>query len=280
VDLPVTDLLLPNGGGAWGLEGSVNFRGGSRVVDDFQGQPALKVVHQQNSGAGRDGDNDGGVAFNASPDDFFPAKWAKLSFDVFFEEDWKKDGYFVGRDRSKANKTLGWAKGGKFGGFMIGHGSASGKQHSKTGSSHRVMWQKGGGAISYIYPPIPPGRIREDGTMDEWQVHRELDFKIGQAGNDFFKESFPEGTLKVGQWNNIRIGTSLNTFTNSEANPDGEAWLRVNDVRRELKQIKWRRQPHLMINKIVWNVFFGGPEPAPFEVVAFYRNFKLETVHA
>jgi hypothetical protein len=214
----------------------------------MDGQDTLKVVYKQGSGT-PNGNDDGGISFRAAPTGLFPADSAMLGFDVFFEPGWK------------------WARGGKFGGFHIGVGPASGGSHSPTASSHRIMWQKEGGAISLIYAPL--GLDQLDDTLEP---------RNNRFGAGFHHEAFAK-VFKVGQWHSVRLGVRNNSYDrNGNAKPDGVAYLRVDGRKQIKRQIKWtasNRDPQPHINHIAWNTFFGGPNTAPVDCVAFYRNFKL-----
>jgi hypothetical protein len=211
----------------------------------MDGQDTLRVVYKKGSGA-PDGTNDGGISFKAAPTDHFPTESAMLGFDVFFEPGWQ------------------WARGGKFGGFYIGKGHASGRRHSPTASSHRIMWQEEGGAISYIYAPL-----------DLDQLDETLEPRNDRAGSGFHHDAFAK-VFEVGRWHSVRVGVRNNTYGN--AKPDGVAYLRVDGKKEVKREIKWtasNRDPKPHINHITWNTFFGAPQTAPVDCVAFYRNFKL-----
>ena len=240
VDLPVEDLL-EKGGGAWNMDGKVNWKRSS--VAEFQGRPALKMVFEKNSGTSSD-PGVGGMLFEAVPDGMGSSR-AAIAFDVFFEDGWH------------------FSKGGKLmGGFFVGEGNASGYRHCETASSHRIMWQRDGGVISYVYPPA--GLRQEDPKL-----------KDSGHGIGYFGDVFPAGTLKVGRWNSLVLGLKMNTFTNGQPNPDGVAYLEVNGRSAAKKDIRWSRSPDLAISKLDLNTFFGGPDPAVKDCVAYVRNFKM-----
>lgn len=239
LELPVEDLLKPRGG-AWNVDGRVNWKRSG--VDTVQGRPALRVFYGKRSGTSSD-PGIGGVAFTAVPKGL-PADRAMMSFDVFFAPGWH------------------FSKGGKFGGFMMGHGDASGYRHTDTASSHRIMWKENGGAISYIYPPS--NLKQEDPKL-----------QASGCGIGYFHDLFPAGTLKVGAWNSVQIGVKLNTFTGGKPNADGVAVLTVNGTTGVLDNVRWTRSPDLRISSFAFNTFFGGPDPAVTDCTAYYRDFKL-----
>jgi hypothetical protein len=167
-------------------------------------------------------------------------------------------------------KGFEYAKGGKFFGAFIGHGAASGYQHSATGSSNRVMWQKfdkdGAGIIAYIYPPSDlkqkvPGLAAEG------------------HGAGYFKDDF-KNALKYDVFNHIEIGTKMNTFKNGVPQLDGESYVIVNGKKAVLKGINWSRSPDLVINRFDANNFFGGPDSSPCSQCAYFTNFQMKKYQA
>lgn len=238
-NLPLEDLLKP-GGGVWNLQGKVSWKK-SRLTT-FQGQPALRVQYDKGSGTSKD-PGVGGMGFEAKPHGLAGDK-CKVAFEVFFEKGWH------------------FSKGGKFGGLFVGRGHASGYRHSDTGSSHRIMWKKDGAAISYIYPP---DNLRQE----------DPNLKPDGCGIGYFQEVFTPGTFKVGEWNSVVLGIKMNTFEHGKPNPDGVAYLEVNGKSAKLRNIRWSRSPDLNISSFDWNTFFGGPDPAVKECVAYFRNFRM-----
>ncbi|KAL4852889.1 hypothetical protein ACK3TF_006017 [Chlorella vulgaris] len=239
VELPVSDLKK-KGGGVWNVKGKVDWKKSS--ITEFRGQSVLKVVYQKGSGTSAH-KGVGGIAFNAVPRGL-PSDVAMLSFDVFFETGWE------------------WSSGGKFGGFLIGQGQASGYNHSSTASSNRVMFQRSGGVISYIYPPA-----------NLFQVDPRL--KPEGHGVGYFGDVFPAGTLKVGTWNSVQIGVKNNTFDKGRPNADGLAFLQVNGKSVTKSKLRWSAHTGTKISEIMFSTFFGGPDPATTECVAYFKNFKL-----
>lgn len=237
--LRVEDLKV-HGGGAWRLQHEPAWKKSS--VETFQGKPALRVFYGKGSGTSAH-HGVGGMTFVAVPHGL-PGTQALMAFEVYFEPGWD------------------FSKGGKIGGFHIGNGVASGYRHSDTGSSHRIMWQRGGGAISYIYPPSNLAQV--DPKLDP-EGH----------GIGYFADLFPAGTLKVGQWNSIEIGVKINSFTNGKPNPDGVAVLTINGKTGVKRDIRWSRSPNLVISSFIFGTFFGGPDPAVVDCAAYYRNFAM-----
>ena len=238
--LDIDDLNKSDGGGAWGLRGRINWK--KSGVAKFQGRSALRVFYGKNSGTSQHS-GVGGLGFNSVPRGL-PRSGAVITFDVFFEPGWH------------------FSKGGKICGLHIGHGAAGGGQHSVDGSSHRIMWQANGGAISYIYPP--KGLPQVDKRLSD-----------SGYGDGFFHDTFPAGTLKVGEWNHVEIGVRVNTFSNGKPNADGVAYLHVNGKTGTLNSVRWSAREDLKITEINFGTFFGGPDPAKLDCVAYYQNFKL-----
>lgn len=234
-------LQAVHGTPQWNVRGKVNWK--KSRMDVVEGQPVLRVFYGKDSGTSGD-PGVGGMAFSAVPTGL-PAREAKIAFEAFFEDGWD------------------WSKGGKIGGFFIGHGVASGYRHSDTCSSHRIMWQRDGGAISYIYPPASL---------------KQADPALKDSGHGiaYFKDLFPAGTLKVGRWNSLVLGVRMNSFTpDGKPNADGVAYLEINGVAGVKRNIRWSRSPDLIITSFDFNTFFGGPDPAVKDCTALFRNFRM-----
>ena len=239
-ELPIEDLRKKDGG-AWNLQKPINWKLSS--VAEFQGAPALRVFYQKNSGTSND-PGVGGLGISAVPRGL-PSEAAVVEFQVFFDKGWH------------------FSRGGKIGGFHIGHGEASGYRHSDTGSSHRIMWQSSGGAISYVYPPS--------------NLRQKLPELVAEGhGCGFFKDEFPAGALRVGAWNTVRLGVKLNSFEpGGKPRADGEALLEINGTAATQGRIRWRRAADLDISAFEFGTFFGGPNPAVCDCTAYYKGFKL-----
>jgi hypothetical protein len=243
VRLPIEDLSDGRrNDGAWGLQGEPAWK--KSGVRDGQ----LSVFYGKDSGTSGD-PGVGGMAFTAIPRGL-PSREATMTFKVLFEPGWH------------------FSKGGKVGGFFVGHGEASGYQHSPTGSSHRLMWQRGGGAIAYIYPPS--GLAQKDPALQP-EGH----------GIGYFKDLFPEGTLKVGTWNTVTLGIRINSFrADGTPRADGVATLRINGMLGVKDDIRWSRSSDLIVSQFRFNTFFGGPDPAVCDCRARYRDFAFAPVLA
>jgi hypothetical protein len=239
--LPVSDLK-GKGGGAWKLDGRVDWRQSS--VTPFQGSNALKVTFRKGSGAGS-GQGNGGIALSAAPRGL-PSNGAIMVCDVFFAPGWD------------------WSRGGKLGpGLFVGTGSASGGNHSPTGASCRLSFKDGGAAIAYIY--VSTGLPQEDSRL-----------KSSGYGAGLLSDVFKPGSLKVGKWNHVEVGIKMNTFDSKGApNPDGMALVHVNGTTGVVKNIRWSRSPDLNIRRMSMHPFFGGPSPSVVDCTAYYKNFAL-----
>jgi hypothetical protein len=170
---------------------------------------------------------------------------AVVCFDVFFDPSWA------------------WARGGKIGGLFVGSGAASGGQHSSDGASHRIMWQKDGGAISYLY--LPKGVSQPNPAL-----RNTPDFGIGMH-HDTFATVF-----RVGQWNHVEIGVLLNSF-DSQGRPagDGKAVLTVNGRTAVTDRVNWTADPAATLSGFDLCAFFGGPDPAQTDCCFYARNFEV-----
>ena len=240
--LPVTDLRK-SGAGAWRALGRIDWKTKNDVVT-FQGEPALRVFYGKGSGTSHHS-GEGGMGFDVAPRGL-PGTSAMISFQVWFDTGWNFSG------------------GGKLTGFKIGTGDASGGRHSTTGSSCRISFKEGGGAWMYVYPA-------KDLPQEDPAVSRTTGTGIG-----LFRENFPAGTFKVGQWNNVRLGVRLNTFdSGGNPNADGMAYLSVNDRSATLKRMRWSRSKDLLITAYMFSTFFGGSEPSLVDCNAYYRNFRF-----
>ena len=244
IALPLADLNK-RGGGVW--NGRVRWN--KSRLDTFQGEQVVRVFYKQGSGTSLHPFKDAsGVSFSIGHPAVAGQRAAVVAFDIYFDP---------------ANWN--WARGGKIGGIHIGPGKSSGLRHSPNGSSHRLMWQRDGGAISYIYPPS--GLVQQDPRM-----------RTTGGGVGYFGNVFKPGTLKVGAWNRVEIGVKLNSFDAAgNPRPDGKSQLTINGVSGVLDNVKWARSPDIKINSFSYGTFFGGPDPAKVDSVSYVKNF---VVHA
>lgn len=236
MDLPVADLRKPNGG-AWNTFFVSWKRSG---LASLQGVDAIKVFYSK--GVPGAGAPNSGALIGGKPR-VLPRTSLVVAFDVYYDP------------------GFGFGRGAKMVGITVGQGKASGGLHTPTSASHRVNWQDGGAAISYIYPP-----------KDVPQTDPRL--KDYGYGSQFFRDVFKSGTLKIGQWNHVEVGVKVNTFTSDGApNPDGVAYLHINGKSATLDGVRWSRSPDLRITEVHLGTFYGGG--APVDCTAYYANFRL-----
>jgi hypothetical protein len=240
MDLPVTDLKKPKGG-VWNT-GRIDWK--KSDVVDFQGEPAIKVFYGKGSGTSRH-KGVGGLNFSSAPPGL-PGTSAMMSFRVYFAPGWH------------------FSNGGKLTGFHIGEGNASGGRHSPNASSCRISFKEGGGAWMYVYPP---SNLKQDDPA----VSRTTGTGIGM-----YREKFPPGTFKIGEWNDVKIAVKLNTI-DAAGKPaaDGMSYVQINDKSATLTGMRWRRSADLLIEHYNFATFFGGGDPSVKDVTAYYRNFRL-----
>jgi hypothetical protein len=201
------------------------------------------VQFDKNSGA-PGGNSNGGLAIDFSPRGL-PKDAAVLAMRVFYPS---------GFD---------FAKGGKMIGIAMGEGDASGGRHSSTASSHRIMWQTGGGAISYIYPPAGVKQTNPKLATES--------FGVGMWHKDF------ENVLKPNKWHDVEVGVRMNTFdVHGKPNPDGIGYIRIDGISRELTGVRWAgTKKYAYINNLTVSSFFGGPLTSPKDQHAYYADFEV-----
>ena len=117
----------------------------------------------------------------------------------------------------------------------------------------------------YVYPP-------SDLKQDKSELSR-----VTGTGIGMYREKFPPGTFKVGQWNDMKIAVRLNTIDSSgkPTAADGMAFVQVNDRSATLTGMRWRRSKNLLIEHYNFATFFGGGDPSVKDVTAYYRNFVI-----
>lgn len=240
--LPLADLAKKDGG-AW--KGRVKWNKSSLVT--FGGERVVRVFFKKGSGtSGMAHPEASGCSLVSKNPAIRGQTGVVVAFELYFDP-----------------KAWHWSKGGKIGGLFVGPGVASGYRHSEDGASHRMMWQRDGGAISYIYPPAKLKQADPDLKPDGHGV--------GYFGDD----KFPAGTLKVGRWNRVEIGLKINTFTGGKPNPDGKSVLTINGVSGVLNNIRWAKSPDLKIDNFGFTSFMGGPDPAVIDSVMYVKNFEV-----
>lgn len=180
-------------------------------------------------------------SFKGNP---FPAQGGVLaSFDITFNQGYE------------------WGCRGKIGGFHVGNGKASGGQHSDTGASFRMCWNKGGGAFAYVYVP--------NGTSG--QQPRILAGKNGQWGLLIWEKEFA-GVFTAGKATRVEMGIRLN----KQGGRDGSMMLKIGDRVQNLDGITWRNgnQP---VSFFGLGIFHGGPCKATKTSSLVIRNLTFRS---
>lgn len=239
--LPLTDLNT-RGGGAW--NGQVSWRQSGLAT--LRGETVLRTFYKKGSGTSSMPHSEAsGMSVSCRAKPLVGAKGVVVAFDIYFDPD-----------------NWNWSRGGKLGGLFVGTGKASGGRHSSDGASHRLMWQSGGGAISYVYPPkgVPQ-------PMRELQQSKEY-------GIGLHKDKLA-GVFKVGQWNHVEIGIKMNTFRNGKPAGDGKGVLTINGVTGVMDAVNWARSPAIRLEGFEYGTFFGGPDPAVVDSVQYTKNFEI-----
>lgn len=150
-----------------------------------------------------------------------------------------------------------WSCGGKLGGFFVGKGAASGCRHTGDGASFRIMWQRDGGAIAYVY--VPTGTPQPAVLM-----------KKAACGTAVFASEF-RAAFKTGVWHKVEIGLKLNT----PGKADGEMWMSIDGKRAALSGVTWRKAAGLGVEKFDITTFHGGPCKASKTSSARFRNVSV-----
>lgn len=197
--------------------------------------------------------SDSGVGFHASPKHAFPTLHARLSYKVYFPEDFD------------------WVKGGKLPGLFIGNPGATGGHWDYKAGSARVTWQKDGFACIYMYIPL---QVAFDGSKDETmniqpEEFRKLCHRTPHKGCHLWHT----GPLKFerGQWNEVTIELKMN----SVGKKNGILQLTVNGSSVKCTGMVWRKTPHLAIGGVSIQSFYGGSTPqAAAPMTGSYTKFK------
>ena len=206
----------------------------------------LSVVHKARQ-------NRGG-SFDTNPYGMFPATHMAVTYDVIMPQNWEPN------------------KGGKLPGFCLGpkRGScANGREWgSKTGSV-RIMWQRGGHAILYVYLATGSSKRGYDMQQQQYTSVTRAKSTTGHSvwhGNSDF-------TFKPGV-NTVSIEVKLNTVGQA----DGMLGLRVNGVTKVIQNVVFREHADVMISSFRMTSFYGGSSsdwgPKTDQVMQF-RNFSF-----
>ena len=229
---------LTSGGGDWNTS---RVKLNKSNITQFRGDDVIYCWYDKGSGTSK-ASGVGGFSFNAKPKGMDRDAVA-FSWDVFYPQGFDLD------------------NGGKYGGVHVGTGVASGGRHSPDGASNRIMWQKRGGLIAYVYPPSGINQPRAD--------LRSCDYGCAPV-------RFPDGVIKYDQWNTMTIGTKVNTFNGSQPNPDGELYVIMNGERKTASGIIWSRFPDKKITEFDISTFFGGTWVSPKSQFCYFKNFQMK----
>lgn len=239
VKLPFSQLTLGRTEPPW------NARAWSVKTCDVEGD-VLRVRYPKGSGTFHSKGPHGGCNFKAEPH-CLPATDVTLSYRVRFADNFE------------------WSKGGKLPGLFIGHGSASGGEHSSKAASCRLMWLAKGKVIAYVY--VPTG------------VHQSVSYGRAVHENRRYGDSlFHDArlSLKGGMdWNDIVVRVKLNGFEDGKPVPDGVVSISVNNKAATFTGVVWRRNPAVKIEHIAVTSFFGGSWKSPVNTYAEFKDFAI-----
>lgn len=209
----------------------------------------LRVEYPRGSSNFDSGGPEGGCNFRARPH-CLPATDVTLSYRVRFAD------------------SFDWSRGGKLPGLFIGFGEASGGKHSGTAASCRLMWQRDGGVICYVYPPTG---VRQSGAYA----------KAAKLGDRYGDGLFGAAGLRLARgdrWNDIVMRVKLNTF-DAEDQPvqDGVVTISVNQQAATFQGIVWRRRRDVRISHISFTTFYGGKWKCPRDTHAEFKGVSCIT---
>lgn len=162
---------------------------------------------------------------------------------------------------------------GKIGGFQIGDEPSTGGQHSRNGSSFRLMWDSKGGAYMYIYVPL---------GSQPFQKYAALRAPPTSQGINMFEKGYA-GALSPGSWHAVEMGVALNTFEWRvirgrrilAPRPDGVITMRVGGKGHTLNGVVMRMSPRILLDRFVFNVFHGGPCVASKDMTLAIRDVQI-----
>lgn len=250
VSLPFSQLDLGRTSPPW-------YAGGWRTDDtceiladtaDTDGS-VLRVRYPAGSGSPRSKGPPGGAGFVATPR-CLPATDAILEYSVKFAPNFE------------------WSYGGKLPGLFIGKGVAAGGERSAGAASCRLMWQREGGLVAYVYTPAG---ARQSAAFD-----REAG---GRSSTGYGHCLFAAARLQLrgrGQWNKVVMRVKLNGFDDSNRpKQDGVLTIGVNGKAATMSGIVWRRFPDVKITHVMFSTFFGGAWTSPVSTHADFAGFSI-----
>lgn len=204
-----------------------------------------------------------GVEFRANPLCRLPAESAIMSYSVYFPEDFP------------------WVRGGKLPGLCIGGNAtecATGSRWGWSSGSVRIMWRNNGNVIAYVYFPLQVGGAGggySAGVLAQGEGYREVARGDGFTGDDLFCASKGGLKLQAGVWNNITLVVAMS----SVGTADGLISLTVNGETRTVKDVLWRTEKNVSINRYLFATFFGGNDISwaiQEPTYALFRKFRFE----
>lgn len=165
--------------------------------------------------------------------------------------------------------TFRWSAGGKLPGLFVGDGHASGGRREARAASVRLMWQRGGYAIAYVYTPA--------GVSQPAAYRREAGGPPREYGDGLFKGA--RLRFRRGGWNTVVLRVRLNTFDErGRPNSDGQLSLAVNGrVGTLAGGIVWRRYPDVKISEVTFSTFYGGTWTSPADTHADFARFACSS---
>lgn len=242
VTLPFSQLVLGRTSPPWHAG---SWRVGACKVDG----DVLRVDYPRDSSNFDSGGPEGGCNFRARPR-CLPATDVTLAYQVRFDD------------------TFEWSKGGKLPGLFIGYGDASGGEHSATAASCRLMWQRDGGVVAYVYTPA--------GVKQSASYAR----AAPRAGRKYGDKVFRSANMAVGRgrWNSVVMRVKLNGFdADGKPVPDGVVTVSVNQQTATLEGIIWRRKLDVKVSHIMFSTFYGGKWRCPRDTFAEFRAVSCIT---
>jgi hypothetical protein len=197
-----------------------------------------------------------GTTFHAKPHGF-PTTECEITYRVHFNDEWE------------------WKEGGKMPGIFIGPPGAAGGNWMPDSGSARVCFKQGGAGIAYTYIPLQVCDGKDDRTkLDAIQG---ADFAAAvqhtAKGTHVWRDGV--GSLKRGQWNDVRLRVKLNDPNKK----NGLLELEINGSKRSLPLV-WRTSSSVQIEGIAFASFFGGSSKsasAPENAVARFKDFSYKT---
>lgn len=205
----------------------------------------LRVDYPRGSSNFDSGGPEGGCHFRARPA-CLPATDVTLSYRVRFPGSFE------------------WSKGGKLPGLFVGFGDASGGDRSSTAASCRLMWQREGGAIAYLYPP---SGVKQ--SAEYWQAAK----RAGRYGDVMFGGAGLQFRRGDDTWNDVVLRVKLNGFdSDGEPVPDGVVTLAVNQQAATFADVIWRRRRDVRISHIAFTTFYGGKWRCPRDTYAEFKD--------